>query len=129
MLAVGFPPKGSSALLVNGNRACSCHVMNTTNYQVLAGLVEQLPELSFVQVAPTEDGSTVTLTASAPTAKCPLCGTPSARVHSSYLRHPVDLPWADAAVRIELAVRKFFCRQPNCPRRIFTERLAGFLAA
>src|SRR4051794_13472221 len=102
--------------------------MNTTNYQVLAGLVEQLPGLSLEQVAPTEDGITITLTASAPTAKCPLCGIASASVHSSYLRHPVDLPWADAAVQLQLAVRKFFCRQPNCPRQIFTERLTGFLA-
>jgi hypothetical protein len=126
---VGLPHiSGSSALLVNGNVVCSCRVMNATTYQVLAGLVEQLPGLSLEQVAPTQHGITLTLTAGAPTATCPLCGTPSASVHSSYLRHPVDLPWADAAVQLRLSVRKFFCREPNCPRRIFTERQAGFLA-
>ena len=34
-----------------------------------------------------------------------------------------DLPWAAYRVRLQLRVRKWFCRNPCCGRRIFTERL------
>jgi transposase len=69
------------------------------------------------------------LTATAPTAACPCCGMPSSSVHSRYQRHLTDLPWGTRAVRLQLTVRKFRCRQPNCVRRIFTERLPELVAA
>lgn len=56
-------------------------------------------------------------------AMCPLCQQPSLRVHSRYTRRLADLPWAGIPVQIELWVHRFFCDQPSCPRRIFTERL------
>jgi transposase len=34
-----------------------------------------------------------------------------------------DLPWAHYRVRLQLRVRKWFCQNPGCARRIFTERL------
>ena len=37
-------------------------------------------------------------------------------------RH-ADLPWEGVPVRIELRVRRFFCRTDGCSQRIFTERL------
>jgi len=30
---------------------------------------------------------------------------------------------------LELTVRKFFCRNPNCSRKVFTERLPDFIEA
>lgn len=54
---------------------------------------------------------------------CPNCHCRSARVHSHYWRHLGDLPWQGRTVRIELQVRKLFCRNPSCSQRIFTERL------
>lgn len=68
------------------------------------------------------------LTATTPTAACPLCGVPSASIHSRYRRRLTDLPWGTHAVRIHLIVRKFICRHPNCARRIFTERLPELVA-
>jgi transposase len=68
------------------------------------------------------------LTATASTAACPLCGVPSASIHSRYWRRLTDLPWGTHAVRIHLMVRKFVCRHPNCTRRIFTERLPKLVA-
>ena len=53
----------------------------------------------------------------------PLCTTPARRIHSRYERTLADLPWADYRVRIQLRVRKWFCRNRHCPRHIFTERL------
>ena len=57
------------------------------------------------------------------TAPCPLCTTPAQRIHSHYERTLADLPWAAYHVRLQLRVRKWFCRNRHCPRRIFTERL------
>src|SRR6266446_2273803 len=54
---------------------------------------------------------------------CPLCATPARRIHSRYVRTLADLPWAAYRVRLQLRVRKWFCRNRSCPRRIFTERL------
>ena len=56
-------------------------------------------------------------------APCPLCATPARRIHSDYTRTLADLPWAQYRVRLQLRVRKWFCRNRACRRRIFTERL------
>jgi transposase len=56
-------------------------------------------------------------------APCPLCATPARRIHSDYGRTLADLPWAQYRVSLQLRVRKWFCRNRSCPRRIFTERL------
>ena len=56
-------------------------------------------------------------------APCPLCATPTRRIHSDYERTLADLPWAQYRVCLQLRVRKWFCRNRACPRRFFTERL------
>src|SRR5215470_1040442 len=54
---------------------------------------------------------------------CSLCATPARRIHSRYVRTLADLPWADYRVRVQLHVRKWFCHNRHCRRRIFTEPL------
>ena len=54
---------------------------------------------------------------------CPVCAMPAERIHSRYTRTLADLPWATYRVRLQLRVRKWFCANPDCVRRIFTERL------
>jgi transposase len=39
-----------------------------------------------------------------------------------------DLPLGGLPVVLHIHARKFFCRTPSCPRRIFTERLPEFVA-
>lgn len=56
-------------------------------------------------------------------APCPLCATPARRIHSDDGRTLADLPWAQYRVCLQLRVRKGFCRNRTCRRRIFTERL------
>ncbi|MEJ7816067.1 MAG: transposase family protein, partial [Rubrobacter sp.] len=56
-------------------------------------------------------------------ARCPLCGQPSRRTHGRYTRTLADLPWSGTPARLRVRVRKFFCDQPTCERRIFAERL------
>jgi transposase len=64
-----------------------------------------------------------------PAVPCPLCDRPSGRVHSRYRRNLGDLPWQGCVVRWRLEVRKFFCDNADCRRRIFTERVPKVAAA
>ncbi len=59
---------------------------------------------------------------------CPLCGTPSTRIHSSYQRQVADLPCSGQRVRVLLHVRKGFCQVSTCKRKIFAERITSFAA-
>jgi transposase len=72
-----------------------------------------------------DDGLTILAASEGETACCPLCGWRANRVHSRSMRTLADLPWATLAVGLHVRVRKFFCDNNACPRRIFTERLAG----
>jgi transposase len=71
---------------------------------------------------------TLTLHARQVTAGCPLCGRRSKRVHSRYERTLADLPWGEYAVAVRFRVRRLFCDNTRCERRIFAERLAGVTA-
>jgi transposase len=75
-----------------------------------------------------DDGLTIRVLAETPAPRCPLCGEPAARVHSRATRTLADLPWAGVTVHLRVQVRKFFCENPTCPRRIFSERLDGIAA-
>jgi transposase len=69
------------------------------------------------------DGAMVlSVRASAHESTCPLCGTPSRRVHSRYVRQAADLPCSGRSVRLRFITRRFVCAAPLCRRRIFAER-------
>ncbi|MGI4828594.1 MAG: transposase family protein [Janthinobacterium lividum] len=61
-------------------------------------------------------------------ASCPSCGTSSRKVHSRYIRRLADLPWDGVPVLIRLQTRRFFCVEPGCRRKVFTEALPGTVA-
>ena len=67
----------------------------------------------------------VTARARAPEAACPGCGTVSRRVHSRYCRTLADAAVGGRPVAIALAVRRFFCPAPGCPRKTFAEQVDG----
>ncbi len=56
-------------------------------------------------------------------AQCPVCGEFSGRIHSRYERTISDLPFVNFTLIWLVQVCKFFCSNPNCCRRIFSERL------
>jgi transposase len=82
--------------------------------------------LAEVLISPEE--IVASLQSAAPRARCPLCGRLSGSIHSRYRRTVTDLPWGGYVVRLDLHVRKFFCRTLTCKRRIFTERLPAIVA-
>lgn len=103
--------------------------MDISSRQLAAKLVPQLPGLRLDRFEIAHDTITINLTAAAPMALCPLCATVSTHIHSSYARTLADLPWAGYMVRLQLTIRKFFCKRSTCVRRIFTERLPDLVAS
>ena len=59
---------------------------------------------------------------------CPYCGERSERIHSWYERHPQDVAWGGRPVRLHVRVCRFFCDNPSCSRRIFSERFPDLVA-
>ena len=92
-----------------------------------------LPDATHVRLEtwsfePASSAITITLHTRQTTARCPLCGRRSKRVHSRYERTLADLPWGEYAVTVRLKVRRLFCDAPCCERRLFAERLPGVAA-
>ena len=61
-------------------------------------------------------------------ALCPRCLSPSAHLHSRYVRRLSDLPWLGIVVRLEIQARRLYCRNSDCPQQIFCERIPAFVA-
>jgi transposase len=68
-------------------------------------------------------GLTVHAGVGAASARCPLCGKRSPKVHSRYIRTIPDLPWRNVCVTLKIRARRFFCVNRWCQRVIFCERL------
>src|SRR5215470_19206761 len=82
-----------------------------------------IPELSDLVIEQESRAKEVTITvrAASPTAPCPCCGTVSKRIQSRYTRTLRDLPASGRPVHLIVRVRRFFCQERSCPRRIFAE--------
>ena len=74
------------------------------------------------------DRVVITARCRAAASTCPDCGRQSRRVHSRYVRRLLDLPSHGRAVQLKVAIRRFRCAEPGCPRRIFAERLGDTVA-
>jgi transposase len=84
-----------------------------------------LPEgMQIDQIHITESGLVVEVVSTQLQSSCPLCFQPSSHVHSYYHRTLKDAPCVGRQLQLRLCVRKFYCRNPACSRKVFTERLA-----
>ena len=86
------------------------------------------PHLAGLRVHRVEDaGDAVVIVAScrADSACCPRCGQESARVHGGYARGVADGAAGGRPVLIVLQVRRFRCRNRQCPAVTFAEQAAG----
>jgi len=71
----------------------------------------------------TAERITLRVAATTATARCPACQLPSRRIHSRSLRAVADVAWGGVPVTLRGQVRRFFCGNSACPRRIFAEPL------
>ncbi|MCF8568616.1 ISL3 family transposase [Alicyclobacillus tolerans] len=58
---------------------------------------------------------------------CPDCGQWTERVHSTYYRTVQDVPLCGIKVFLRIRVRKFFCDNPSCERKIIAEQFDDFI--
>ena len=58
---------------------------------------------------------------------CPLCGTPTAKVHGYHWRTVADVPVDGRRVVVRLRVRRLACPVPGCRRQTFREQVPGLL--
>jgi transposase len=84
-------------------------------------IISDLSDLIIEQVTVTTSVM-ITARAASLTAPCPYCGTVSKRVHSHYQRSLRDLPASGRLVHLVMQVRRFFCEESTCQRKIFAER-------
>src|SRR3954447_5209540 len=75
------------------------------------------------QIHITQTGLVVEVASTTPSSRCPLCLEPSSHIHSYYHRTLKDAPCVGRQLQLSLTVRKFLCRNPDCSRKVFTERL------
>ncbi len=94
---------------------------------LLEGLLLGLPGLYLDGLRLEAETVVIAVHTTARKARCPACNQLSDQVHSRYVRHPQDLPWAAHPVRWDLQVRRFRCLTASCPRQLFSERLAEVL--
>lgn len=83
-----------------------------------------LPEgMEIDQIHITETGLVVAVASTTPSSCCPLCLQSSSHIHSYYHRTLKDAPCVGRQLQLRLSVRKFLCRNPDCSRKVFTERM------
>ncbi|MGW0811479.1 transposase family protein [Nonomuraea sp. NPDC002799] len=54
---------------------------------------------------------------------CPVCGSPSSRVHGWHWRRLHDRPVSERAMMLDLHLRRLACAEVACPRRTFREHV------
>jgi transposase len=87
-----------------------------------------LPEGMLIeQLQITKTGLAITVIATHPVSCCPLCSQASSSLHSHYQRTLSDVPCGGRQVQLCLTVRRFYCRNALCKRKVFTERMPHFV--
>jgi transposase len=82
-----------------------------------------LADLQVDRIENLENAVLITARSRASGATCHRCGWSSARVNSRYRRQLHDLAAGGRPVMIDLEVRRFFCGNPGCELRTFTEQV------
>jgi len=101
--------------------------MGSMDAELLSSLLLLPDDMVIEAVYPTKIHLTVQVACTLKSASCPLCQQPSERIHGSYGRSVADVACGGRRVTLALTIRKFVCVTPDCPRKIFTERLSALV--
>ena len=86
------------------------------------------PELLVVESMDERESKIIIRVQGKDTPRCPACAGSRVSYHSRYYRTVRDLPWQGRPVQIQLHIRRFRCRNADCQRKIFAERLSAVAA-
>jgi transposase len=85
-------------------------------------LLASMPEIRILKTFKDKDGLVVRAAGSG-VKRCPDCGTASTSRKGGYVRQLQDLPVQGVAVRLEVRMTRWRCRNDHCARQSFVERL------
>ena len=88
-----------------------------------------LSQVTIHHIATSDSVVSITLHSETREASCPLCRQSAVRVQSRYHRTVQDIALQGKTLRLRLLVRRFFCDNPDCQRKIFAERFAELTSA
>ena len=97
-----------------------CEMMESFAEEVLFQLDR---DLRLLYQGQTEDDLFFVVERVSSSSPCPRCQRVSRRAHSRYCRNVDDLPVADRHLHFQIVLHKWFCDSPDCPTKVFTERL------
>ncbi|PWI06965.1 ISL3 family transposase [Streptomyces sp. NWU339] len=88
-------------------------------------LLLDLDGLAVARVERLEDGTRRVhlITADEQARACPEFGVFATRVKGSATTRPRDLPYGESGLELRWHKRRWWCREPGCPRRSFTEQI------
>jgi transposase len=88
-------------------------------------LLLDLDGVSVIQVERLQDGTRrVHLATADDSARaCPACGVFATRVKGAAFTRPRDLPYGERGLEFLWHKRRWWCREPACPRKSFTEQI------
>src|SRR5450755_3874106 len=86
------------------------------------------PELLVVESMDERESKIIIRVQGKDTPRCTACAGSQVSYHSRYYRTLRDLPWQGRPVQIQLHIRRFRCRNADCRRKIFAERLSAVAA-
>lgn len=116
--------KGSGPLYVN---LIQIRYKIRMNVIELCYLLLGAPSLLIKNIMVENDQIHITVTSTQKQGCCPACNERSISQHSTYSRHPSDLPWASVPVFLHIAVKRFFCQNSACPKKTFAERFPNLV--
>lgn len=91
---------------------------------LVASLADLLKDFEVALVTVVGEGRVrVVVQAQGDRALCPVCDQPSQRRHSHYWRTIADVTALGMHLDLRVQARRFRCVNPQCPRKIFAERL------
>lgn len=88
-------------------------------------LLLDLDGVSVIRVEQLQDGMRRVhlATADVSARACPVCGVFATRVKGPALTRPRDLPYGEHGLEFFWHKRRWWCREPACPRKSFTEQI------
>lgn len=79
-------------------------------------------DLELIHVTSSNDSILLTVKSTRTISSCPTCMNRTSRIHSQYTRKVQDLPIVDKSVELLVLTKRWFCDNPDCKVKIFTER-------
>jgi transposase len=94
----------------------------STGGELVMFIISEVTDFEIEDLLVAKSSLQLTLRSRLATAQCPICTKTGMRVQSCYFRTLGDLPANGYQVKLRLLVRRWYCDNSGCVRRIFAQR-------